>query len=233
MLGNKDLIIDYEEMLKADGAVTKLSPIYFRNADLAEKRVAALVRYVCEYILYLSPNEAANMLTMNILDKLKLKKMISDYVTFPGGLNEDGEKIRYLLSLAYPNAGLFSYRKWAREVFQKVLSAKKQDKKMAYPKKFFSGNNGTYNAMLCLDYMISISFDKTIPELYEFFADTPKITAMLKKYNLWTACALLYEKDPLLYLHFSLSDEDKDWFLFKYYIFKRDFEKIRTAASHG
>ena len=231
MLDNRDLIIDYEEMLKTDGSVVKLSPIYFRNADIAEARVATLIGYVCEHLLFLEPGEAVNILTMDMLEKLKLKRMIDDYVSFPGGLNEDGEKIRYLLSLAYPKMGLFSQKKWARGVYENILEAKHQGKKLSYPKKFFSGNLGMYNAMLCLDYMISIVFDKTIPELYEAFADTARITSLLKKYGLWTACMLLYEKDPLSFLHFSLSDDDKDWFLFKYYIFQRDFDKIKPPKE--
>lgn len=226
MIDNRDLIINYEELLKSQN-VDKLPPIFFRGTEQIKNSVAVLIKYACEHVLYFEPATAASLLTFDMLSKLKIKKVIDDYVVFPGGLSDESDKIRYILSLAYPRAGLFSHKRWVIDVYRQMLDTKKKGKKASFPKKFFTSENGEYNAMLCLDYFLSMSFDKTIPELYELFANTSEIMPLLRKAGLWTVCGLLYDKDPLLYLHFSLSDNDQDWFLLKYYMFKREYDKIK------
>lgn len=228
MFDSKNIILDYENSLKSPN-IEKVAPYYFRgDKKTAQKRAIIVVKYAIEYILYYTPQEAVALLNNEILDKLKLSPIINKYIDFPAGLEGD-RKIEYLVHLCYPRQIAFSLKDWAIEVYKNVLNStgKKGVKKMPFPKDFFNGEYGVNCACVCLQHMIMSKLNvSSVSELYDLFSDTPKINAILKENSLAAACKNLYNNDPISYLHYSLVDEQKDWFLYNYYEFQKIYSTL-------
>ncbi len=233
MTDTKNLIAEYEETLK-NPLADKVAPYYFRGADShAELCTVTLIKYAIERILYFTPSEAVALITPDILNKLKLTPMINQYVRFPAGLPED-RKITYLVYLCYPKKVSFSMKEWYKEVFENVLKAPEKGKKNAFPKDFFTGKEGLNASCVCLQHVITTFLDvDSIEELYHMFGNPDIINPLLKKYRLAGACKTLHYNDPIEYLHYSLVDEQKDYFLFYFYEYKKQLELAKKIKKNS
>ena len=235
----KDIIENYEKALinpKKNGP----DPHYFNKMGggqrNAEKYTLSLVAFAIEEILNYSPREAYMYLTKDMLEKLKLLSTIEKYVEFPSGLPDD-MYITYLLSLIYPTQIHFSWAKFVTSIYISVTeNTKKTPKtkatKRSYPKKFFSGSTGEYNAMICLNTAINTKIKNSSPEeLYEMFSNKKKGLQLLKSLKLNIPCKLKFGNDPLEYLHYSLPDEYKNDFLYHFYKFNNSLTQFLNGVE--
>lgn len=233
---DKNVLEEYECILKSNK--DKISYIYLK--EKGEKVILDLLKYVIENILHYTPKEAERILTYEQLEHLKLMSSIDEYVTFFAGLNEfetvNGEKrhkisseastIQYLLSKCYPRYVRFDKLGYIRKIYETVLS-----KEATYPKGFFKlENNGKLCAYICFNYMLTrfvVNIKaKNIKELYAFFANRKTATKLLTKYKLQGALKEFYDGDTLAMLHGLININSRDEFLYRYYLFNKEYKAI-------
>lgn len=224
-----NLLIEYETVLKTC-YLSNLANIYMRGDKKAKcKTTLSLVKYVIEHIYYYTPQEALSYLTLDELYHFKLRKYIEECVSFPSSMN-DSDKFKYLLSLCYPKEIHFDLKEWTLDVYKKVLNSNITDKKRNFPLGFFDDEDGMYRACTCLMYVLSRYIipekAKNLQELYDLFGHKKECIKLLKQYKLYEPLTKFYCDDPVLYLHFTLIDEQKDEFLFKYYEFMEKYNNL-------
>lgn len=226
----RNLIAEYEYTLKNNFIENEISSHFFQgNNAYKEKQVTVLVRYLIENILHYTPVEALNYLNLNVLDHFHLTEVLRLYFSFPSGMNEK-EKIHYLIHKAYPNEIHFSTRQWVRNMYQQKMKKylNKEKKNVSFPKEFFAnGIEGIIYSCICLDCALTINCPKNInnlEDLYEYFYRHGE--EYLKKNCLWKACVAAHDGDALLYLHYTLNKEQRDEFLYSYYIFRKQYNAL-------
>lgn len=219
-----NLIADYELTLKNPN-FTSLPPSYFNSSG--EKGVYILVRYAIENILHYTPREAARLLTVSMLDKLKLKKTIDEQIIMPAGFTQD-DYIRFLLNKCYPKIVYFNFKDYVINIYDDVLN---KNKKISFPKRFFKEeHDGRKCAMVCLIHLISRYYApkmNSIQDIYEYFSDNEKMIKEMKKYKLYKPFVDLFGGDALLFLHSSLASTQRDNFCFEYYNFMRKYNLFK------
>ena len=209
MSQNPDItyIYDYEEYLLGNVKDLKFSfEDYTKGVTAAHLEAAGVIwRYAITKLLRWTPEQADKYLTAEILQKLKIYKILDKV-----GMDtvcDNAMNYKAMLHLAFPNE--IKYNRAAEAIAQYKRYAKigewsnERDDYRA-PKKFFSGSNGMYNANIVLRYVISQYLSTlTTEELYEFFADTKEAALWLDDKSLSKPVREIY-LNPLDYLHNAL-----------------------------
>lgn len=218
-MDNKSLIIEYENLLLNQSASRELSTYYFAgDTKEKEKTVILLCQYLITEIFHWDVKQAKISLTWDILQKFALDKIILKYITFPPGIDPKTDMF-YLLHLCFPKEVRFDERAHVINIYTKVLNEESR-----FPKDFFEGIKGMGRACICLQHMISrYMVFHSIEELYDMFGDTKYINKVLTKYKLKKASSLLFHL-PVDYLHYSLSENQRDEFLHQFYCFEKSFK---------
>lgn len=219
----KSAIAEYEDtLLNKRKAV---SNYYFSYEKTGNMRLALqIMQYAFDTYLKWSPQELRDSLTLEIMERLKLKPFLR-YIQFPPELNPRKD-LFYIAWQLYPNTVHYSVKDLILRVYQNLLDKKIQK----YPKEFFTGTDGLLRAQVCLQYMISqhLTF-RSVREMYAYFAshDCEKV---LRKYRLFTVCCDLFES-PLEYLHTALPKEQQQIFWYRFF----QFSKVRSeqTSCHG
>lgn len=146
--------------------------------------------------------------------------------------NKDFE---YVLSILFPKEVKYDASKKILDEYFRVAKLgpyKDSTEKHILRKNFFNGEDGAYVAATCLLATVTLFKNEcTIPELYDFFADSVAATKFLKKVKLDKIIKEMYET-PLEYFHYSLSQSEQDDFLFNYYQYIDIYKNI-TITDDG
>ena len=217
---NKSLISNYELYLLDDKYKLNLLFVDISKQDA----MIQLVTYAINNILHYTPEEAVTLLSDDILSMLKLKKNVDNFISYPAGLTQE-EKIKYLVSLCFPDTIHFNFKKYAINIYKDVSEGNG-----SYPNMFFSNDFKELVSSICLTYAISRDLipqkTKNIEELYEFFADTKKAMAYLKSVKLDMPAKKIYLGSTLDFLHFSLDPRNQSWFLYEYQDYAKNIQDM-------
>lgn len=222
----KSAITEYEGTLV--GKRKSVSTFYFSYGETGNMKLALqIMQYAFETYLKWTPQELRDYLTLDVLERLKLKSLLR-YIVFPPELNAK-EDLFYIAWLLYPETIHFSPKDLTLRVYSKLLEGKLQK----YPKDFFTGSDGVTRSQICLRYMIEhyLNFT-TVKDLYTFFSKE-ECNKTLRRYKLLVICRDLYDT-PVDYIHLSLAKEQRDEFWYHYYTFqlkRRILAELRTESD--
>lgn len=207
------LLYEYSEYLA--GSVPYLSSAYFSPPDASCRENALDVcRYAFEIFLHWTPQQVEQGINKEIIDELKLTRIIRYINEDPEILAEDN--YRLLAHLLYP--GEISYNQDAHviRVYQSVLDKKRP----RFPKRYFDGADGRKKACICLRYLIRRELSgqmHSIREMYAFFA-SPEGAGLIIRNQLGFTLKSSFTS-PVVYFHLSLSRDEQSPLWFHYYEF--------------
>lgn len=177
------------------------------TAQEKEQAAKDIIHYAIAGILEWTPEEASEHMTPEIVDALKLRKIMR-HIHFP--IDIDAEKdIDYLACIAYPQY-TYNIKQQILRVYERVQKGELD----RFPKKIFEGARGREKAAILLSEFISKNMIvESVEQLYEKFADSAAMNTKLRKAKMFSAARKLYAT-PLDYLHNSLPDDVRDDFLY-------------------
>ena len=219
----RSAIAEYEDMLI--GKRQAMPAYYFNyNANGNMKLTLQIMKYAFDTYLQWSPEQLRDCLTYEILERLKLQFLLR-HIVFPVEL-DSAKDLFYIAWKLYPKTVHFNEKDLILRVYKNLLDKKIQK----YPKEFFDGRQGDLRAQVCLRYMIEqfLPFN-AIDELYDYFASV-KCVRVLRQNKLLIACRDLYDT-PVEYLHKSLSKEQQNQFLYRFYDFDLRREEQKTHLA--
>ena len=185
------------------------------NGSAFEKEVAAkaILHYAVADLLEWTPEQAEEHMTQKIITDMKLDRTFK-YIHFPPDI-EPEKDFDYIACLAYPSHP-YNIRKQILRIYNRILTG--QDER--FPKKVFDGSRGREKGAILLNEFIANNLSvSSIEELYEMFSDMPKMNYRFRKAKIYAASRKLYAT-PLDFLHHSLSDEERDDFLYAFWQYK-------------
>lgn len=182
------------------------------KGDAAEKERAAsdILRYIIEDLLLWDAAQAEEHMTACIIRKTGINHLYR-YFHFPPDIDQDRD-LDYLACLAFPSHQ-YSFRKQVMRMYNRILSGEID----RFPKKFFDGENGIEKCSILLGEFIAhnvVAYD--MEDLYRQFADTAVMNNRMRDAKVYSAVRNLYPT-PLDCLHNSLTDDEKDSFLYAYW----------------
>lgn len=221
------LLYEYEEVLL--GHKNSVSNYFFANDETRNEKTALyVVKFAINYYLGWTPDEAIDLLTWDTIKQLKLESVIK-YIKFPPEMDEK-DNAYIIKSKLYPHIIKLDDKEITLKVYKRILSKDLYK----FPKEYLSADRiGKTRAMVCMQYMLSqfTSFSDA-QEMYKFFA-TSGGSKLLKKYRLNVVCAALFDY-PIDYLHYSLPEDARDEFWYRFYRFKiTNNEQIRDMKKDG
>lgn len=220
---NKGLLYEYTGIL--NGSVNGFSQIYFNNGRRdASKNALEVIRYAVEIFLHWTPEQTKAYLDEKVIGKMKLDKA-AGFIDYPAGLDPNKD-YWYISHLLYPDIIPFSEEDVTIKIYQDILKDVEDGGRYRFPKGFFDGIDGRKRAKICLRYLIHHyeSFDNT-KDMYRYFSTRSAIND-LNRYGLKLVWKNVFDS-PVIFLHESLKDDEKNEFLFHYYEFLYRFDEYR------
>ena len=188
--------------------------------DSKERDALEIVRYAIEGILGWDPQTAMEYLDEDIFKQLNLDKVMT-YIQYPKDLNKSKDYTR-MIHKAFPNETVYDPSDNALKLYARVQSGEIK----RFPKRTFTGVNGTEKLRVLLKYFIDHNLANRDDEsLYALFANNAKIHVMLHDAQLYYAYKDKFDS-PLEYLHEALGEEG-DSFLYKYYQYMSCIEELQ------
>ncbi len=179
------ILSEYEQIML--GRKTAFTSSFTENNHENVQAVIILWRYVIEEMLGWTPQQASNYLTKEIIERLRLKNTLKK-IELPVGVGF-AKAPKYVLSLCYPDEIKFSITEQVIAEFDRVLA----DPSTKFTKNFFADALGFKKATICVNYAIArFLSDKSIHELYAFFANEEKAMEFLTKTRLDFVCNELF-----------------------------------------
>lgn len=200
-------------------------------ADAKQKEALAIVQYAVKELLGWTPQDAMNSMTEEIMEQLKLDKIIT-YIRYPKDLSRKKD-FGWMIHLAFPNETHYDVGEQVLKLYQRVKSGELK----RFPKRVFEGENGAQKlAILLNDYISKNLVVKNVEELYEIFGDSARGNILMHEAKLFYSYREIYDT-PLEYLHESLGKE-RDEFLFSYYQYMSasneiEREKVRLKRKNN
>ena len=198
-------------------------------AAAKEKDALAVVRYAVQSLLRWTPRDAAEHLTPEIVQKLKLDEVIK-YVIYPPDLSRADDRLsgyRWLLHKAFPAEVGYDIKYQALGIYEQVRTGKLKQ----FPRYLFRGPDSRRKlAIMLLDYISRCIPASDVEDLYIKFSNPLAGVRILKKASLYYAYKEMFES-PILFLHYALGDSG-DPFLFNYYLFA-DVERAMKAEKEA
>ena len=217
---SQNLLYEYQLLLL--GRIPSIQPDLF-DGEAKQKENAALdiVRYAVENILRWTPKEMAAKFNGEVIDRLKLTKIVS-YIAFPPEADKKRDYFVYAHKL-YPDIIPMDLYTLTILTYNNV-----HDKHLVkFPKGFFDDNLGRTRALLCMNYALAKDgMFRTKQELYKTFTETTG-AQFIQKHRLDLARRLSWES-PLDFIHEALSINDRDEVWYHYY---KLHMKIRQARK--
>lgn len=203
-----------------------------KTARAKEEDALAVVRYAITDLLRWTPEEAMNLLTSDIIEKLRFDR-VAKYVIYPADINRSDDKREgypWMIHRAFPNDTKYDMREQLLKVYEQVRSGKLDQ----FPRYMFRGEDRDKKlAILLSDYLAKHVPSSSVEDLYRLFANPTDGNRILRRAKLFYAYKKFYES-PLLYLHLSLGDE-ADSFYFNFYQYMEAVRIVseRRSASAG
>jgi len=198
------------------------------NGSKAEKEIAAkcIIHYIVEDLLGWSAADAEEHMTQEIVSSLNIDKVFK-YIHFPPDIIIEKD-LDYIACLAYPEHN-YDVKKQILRVYRRILRGLDD----RFPKKIFDGSHGREKAAVLLNEFINTNFVvSSIDDLYAIFSDMPKINYEFKKAKIFAAAKKLYST-PLDFLHYSLSEDERDTFLYGFYQYCNVAKIAESAMNRG
>ena len=219
---------DEDDLIDPSCIEAKRKEAIEKTQKAKEEDALAVIRYVVRSILGWSPQEASEHITQEIIDKLKLEKVVS-YVVYPADVSRKDDKEDgwpWLLHRAFPGDVRYDIREQVLSTYEKVKNGEIRQ----FPRYMFKGDNWDKKLSILLSEYIATHIPLgDMDELYSKFADSIEGNRILKNASLYYIYREFYES-PLMYLHTSLGDSG-DQFLFNYYLFKDALKESEREAA--
>lgn len=210
-MDKKELYAEYEKLLL--GKKRNLpSSFWDQNPTISYQNALTIIQYAVEKLLKWTPSDVANALTLKTMHMMKLHTLLK-YLNVPD-VYESGFDARYIAHILYPREISYSHAQATLEIYQRIIS----DKACAYPKRFFHDESGVQRAKICLSFVLRNKlFFSSIEDMYSRFASSEG-QKIMAEYHLLTAATLF--ETLIDYLHQSLSEAQRDDYLYNYYKFQ-------------
>ena len=164
----------YEKILK--GEQKSFSPYFFQK-QYRNERVIELVKYLLEEKLKITPQEALDKLTFEVLEENQLD-CLDKYVDKPVEFLKDN--VTHLVYFAYPELEFPNDDELALMVYQDVLD----EKRRTFPRNYFlNGAIGERRAVVCFRYLCENILELTEQEIIDTFSIS-KGLKVLSEYKL-------------------------------------------------
>lgn len=196
-------IFEYEQVLYNNG---KFSCSFTGSPKDNRMAFGNIWRYAITHILKWNALQAKKYLNDDIISQLKL-----DRTYFAIDFDREHSYVynyEFALQYAFPEEVKFDeyslvIQEYERFSKQGAFANDTSDTKK--PKNFFDGLDGMERACMCLRYEIdNYLSDKTVPELYAFFANEKESRKWLRKVKLSADPLKNFYETPLNYLHAAL-----------------------------
>ena len=174
------------------------------------------IRYAIENLLHWDIEKAVLQFDEYIIQKMRLKKLIS-YIRFP--IEVDYGDPQYILYLLYPKRIRLDRKNLVEKMFKDVL---KNDR--MFPREYFSGGEGFYRFCICLKYIIeNYKTFYNISEIYEYFL-SGKGKRLLYRYRLKVPADQFSISITDCIYYITSEDPDSEF----YYLYYRFLEKMKS-----
>lgn len=216
----------YEYINIHSGAAKNFSSAYFSGGPSRNHEIALrVIKYAVEIFLHWTPEEVKNYLNKDVIEDMKLKRVMS-YISFPPGLDPNKD-YWYIAHMLYPDELPFSMEDVTLFVYKRLLRGIESGKSVKIPKFMFDNHDGRQRAQLCFRYLLShyIPF-KTPEDAYAFFASS-RGEQELNKYGLTLVWKNIFGS-PVSFLHNSLPQEKRNDFLYHYYEFQYRYREMNS-----
>lgn len=209
MLRREEIIYEYEQILLEK---KKKYISSFIGSDQQKKEAAGIIlNYAIVHIMRWDSETAKANITSEGLKSLCLDTVLKT-MNIPT-TKLDQFSIRKILQLAFPNDKRYTLTRQTIDIYTQVLNIDGDSSIKEFPKGFFTDADGLKRAGICLMYAISMSlYDKTLRELYDFFA-SPESSKWLKEMKLLTNSKKLYDT-PLEFFHYSLPLKQRNYIFY-------------------
>ena len=189
---NIGLLLEYEEILL--GNRKEFSSTYIGKQS-SQNNIIPLFLYAFESLLGWNKSDISKFISFPLIEKLRLIRPYNR-LYFPPELNQKSDAF-YLASILYPDEIHYSKTEMTLQVYEKVLNSSIS----RYPKRFFSGGDGSLNAAVCLQYYINQHlFLPSEKDVFKKFSNDKWANEFLKEAKLLSYCNDNFES-PLDFLY--------------------------------
>ena len=209
-----EMLIEYENILI--GKSSSYPTLYMKKSD-PEIDAITIIRYAFLEVLGWTADMIRDYATPALIDALKIGRPVSQ-LNWPPEFDHTQDMF-FIAWKVDPKAVHYTDNDFILNTYARVLTVARKK----YPKNFFGGVQGEYNAKLCMQYIVNqkLSFD-SVYALYEYFADDKRGMKFLKNNYLESPAKQIFGS-PLKMLHESLPDSQKNTFLYVYYDFMKSY----------
>ena len=218
------LITEYENRLL--GKSNNLIQLLNQTGDdpvIQDKKARIILKFVFEEIFHWTPDEAADMFSKEVIDKMQLQDVVKK-ITFPPEMDRTVDFYYYVWRV-YPKSDTTNTKERTLKAFRQRIAGER--KKL--PKEFFTDRNGMLRAEICFNYVLGDIGYTTIKELYELMSNWRGM-AVIRKYGLQDPC-MMYYKTPVDYLHHSLATSQRNEFFCQYYAYEYQENKVFAKSQ--
>jgi len=183
---SEEAIYVYEKLLA--GEIKNFSP-YFLDISKRKERVSTIFKYLIENKLNMSPEQALDQLTLEMISNFKLAPLIKHI--HKGKPLPEKEICLKILKYVYPTLSHPTNEEMAILLYKDILEGKVKNFPKCY---FWEGVIGEKRAIACLRYLCLEVVGLKEDEIVEHFKSKSLSEAekFLRKYKLWTAADTLF-----------------------------------------
>lgn len=185
------------------------------NGSALEKESAVrdIANYIVVDLLGWDAEETEDHMTWEIIKATRFDELYK-YLHFPSDI-DPRKDLDYMACLAFRGHN-YNIRKQILRVYRRILNGEEE----RFPKKIFDGPRGNEKgAILLNEFMSNNIIAHDAEDLYKQFADSAKMNYAFRKAHIYAMAKHLYPT-PLDFLHHSLSEEEKDDFLYAFWQYK-------------
>lgn len=172
MATDNTILVEYDDSLIGRSEYLDSSSFYSVAPGGVNQALALqVIRYAIEKMLEWEPKTAISRFDRYIIRLMNLSQVVR-YIEYPPEI-EYGDP-RYILACLYPGRIKLDEQTLVQETYMRVLEAGSgDDKKVQFPREYFSGGAGFRRFCFCLKYLVENTLEiRDIEELYNFF-DSP------------------------------------------------------------
>lgn len=174
-----------------------------------EKEALSVIRYAVTSLLRWKPQEAMDLMTPELLQRICLFPFLK-YIVYPPDVNRRADAW-YPIHKAFPYDTVYNPERQILSVYRRVEKGEIKE----FPRYLFAAHGEWKLGVLLRDYLSRHIFITDVGPLYAMFADPCQGNRILVKARLYYAYRICYQS-PLEYLHDALGDQ-QDTFLYGCY----------------
>ncbi len=227
---DKGLLFEYKKHLLGNGMkfsqeIFKKPQNIYEDHDIALK----LFRFAIEIFLRWTPEMTRTLLDREVIERMKLNTIYDAYIIFPSELDKNVD-YWYISHLLYPKKFPYSEREYVIKIYDQVIEDVNAHRRYKFPKNFFNGVKGRDRACICLRrYIERFEVFHDVQEMYAFSA-SPKCVKVLNQYGLRLVWHTIFSS-PVEFMHYMLPEDQRDSFLYHYYIFQYMYKKAQKTTA--